>query len=256
MPLNSAILDDTPLTEEHRRFSGVYENPAGESFDPRQLARMRDMEATPYGTVRTRNGRFDHSDLFTEYESPFKNTWWNQCMLFYKAGATELLCVHVRNHLHTWEPETGLWGLTGIGRNNAEGMCRFAQVVDTLMFCDGKEVFSWDVDDNSKVVAAGAEKATYILPYRGRLIATRFRGSGAVEDALMVSDPLAPATFTLPVNQIRVGEGEGAPIQAIVHWRDFYLVVLKRSSVWIIEANPACWYAAVRRAASSHSPSS
>jgi hypothetical protein len=102
--------------------------------------------------------------------------------------------------------------------------------VDTMRTWNGAD---WaDLGSGS----TNAPKATILVWMTSRLVAA---GIAAEPDAVYFSDILDTGEGHWPVTgRIRIGAGDGDPIVGLVEWGKTQLVVLKRSSVWLVGCDP------------------
>ena len=77
--------------------------------------------------------------------------------------------------------------------------------------------------------------ATIIESHTNRIVAS---GITAIPDAVYFSNLLDADTWDMLNGQIRIGGGDGDPIVALKSWLDTGIVVFKRNSVYLIDANP------------------
>lgn len=84
-------------------------------------------------------------------------------------------------------------------------------------------------------VPSDAPAATILEVHTNRLAAS---GVSAVPDAVYFSDILDGETWDLVNGSLRIGGGDGDPIIALKSWQETALLVFKRNSVWLIDANP------------------
>lgn len=85
--------------------------------------------------------------------------------------------------------------------------------------------------------ATDAPKAKYILWHGSRLVAAGIPGA---PDTIAFANILDASTGNWPLNQrLRVGAGDGDPITGLAAWTKTLILVFKRSSVWVIGADPA-----------------
>jgi hypothetical protein len=113
--------------------------------------------------------------------------------------------------------------------------------VDKLFFADGiATLHMWDgtnvTDLGGGTNAFPPNNPSYLLWFTNRLIAA---GMSDQPDALYYSKPLDGTTWDRTFWTHRIGAGDGKPITAIAPWLDFNIVVGKRDSMWLVNANPA-----------------
>lgn len=131
---------------------------------------------------------------------------------------------------------TSLNAYQSLGPTDAQiGM---AQVVGTMYIADNStDLYSWD---GTTLTDLGTGSSTQ--PPQGNIIlAFTFRlfiaGVTAFPDAIYVSTSLVTAWDTAKL-MIRIGTGDNDPIIGLAPWDTNQVVVLKRNSVYILEADP------------------
>jgi len=87
-------------------------------------------------------------------------------------------------------------------------------------------------------VSQTPSKPNLLVTHTNRLFATSADAS-VPDDTIYVSDILDGESWDLAGNSIRVGGGDGDPIVALMPWFDFFLLVFKERSIWVVNANPA-----------------
>ena len=81
-----------------------------------------------------------------------------------------------------------------------------------------------------------ANKYSILISHTNRLFGA---GLPDVKDKLEASDILDGTNWQALEDSLRVGGGESDPITALCSWTDFNLVVGKRNSIWLINADPS-----------------
>lgn len=82
------------------------------------------------------------------------------------------------------------------------------------------------------------DKPKLLVSHTNRIFATS-ADAAVPGDTIYVGDILDGESFDLAGNSIRVGGGDGDPIVALQPWFDFYLLVFKERSIWLVNANPS-----------------
>lgn len=110
---------------------------------------------------------------------------------------------------------------------------------------DGTTLTQLDGDTNLFPTVQGPRGATILLWHNDRLVAAgpnirKTSTDPVTSDAIYFSNFLDGTVWGLQkeANSLRVGAGDGVPIVAVVPWVNFTLAVLKRHSVWILNADP------------------
>lgn len=132
----------------------------------------------------------------------------------------------------------GAWSSVSGYTPSASARVEMAQLVDRLFFTDG--VGNVHSTDGTTVTDEGAgatdpPKCSILVSHTARL----FANNVAVPDEVLASDLLDGQTWDKTSFSLRVGGGDGDPITALCPWQEYYLVVGKQSSIYIIVADPA-----------------
>src|SRR5215472_5662776 len=122
----------------------------------------------------------------------------------------------------------------------------FAKGVDQLFWTDGiGSIWSWDGKHTGNLAlgniydfttAPPPTAASILVWFQNRLIAS---GIASEPDAIYFSDILDPTRWDKTYNSLRVGGGEGDPIQMLMPWMDLNLVVFKKDSIYVINMDPS-----------------
>jgi len=117
------------------------------------------------------------------------------------------------------------------------GHCSIQQGNNKLFICNGEGIRTWDGFNWGAMQSDYTEPLAcpYLIHATNRLIAA---GSSAFPDTVWFSNFLEEDKWS-GVNSIRVGAGDGDPITGITLWTNTLLVVFKRSSVYLVDINPA-----------------
>lgn len=109
------------------------------------------------------------------------------------------------------------------------------QLTDKIFWTDSgvAGIRMWDGASVSTV--SGSPRATVLSVHGTRLV-----GSGLtdVPDAIEFSDLLDGTTWDSVNQRLRIGAGDGDPIIGHISWQETGVVVLKRQSAWLINADP------------------
>lgn len=127
--------------------------------------------------------------------------------------------------------------------NGATQHIPFAQLVDRLFYIDGwvKWIFWTGSQWTSGTVSQFSNGSA--MPFMSSLVAHKFRLIASQQGtdkiwASAIGDAAAPANW-LPTDSLRIGDGEGDAIVALVPSPAGALYALKRGSVWAIDSSAA-----------------
>lgn len=138
---------------------------------------------------------------------------------------------------YQWDGST--WtALTGYTAPNASQRVKCVPLIDRIFLAtSGSNLFSWDGTTFVDLGSGTNQPKQYSI-----LCAHKFRlfGAGLPDkpDTLECSDILDGTTWKQLTNSSRVGGGDSDPITALCSWTDNFLVVGKRNSVWLVNADP------------------
>jgi hypothetical protein len=121
------------------------------------------------------------------------------------------------------------------GIANANEMVGVVQLTDKLYWTDQTIGKIRTFDGATVSTIASSPAATIIETHTNRIIAS---GVSAIPDAIYFSDILGGDSWDMVNGQTRVGGGDGDPIVALKSWLDTGIVVFKRNSVFLMDANP------------------
>lgn len=109
------------------------------------------------------------------------------------------------------------------------------QLTDKIFWTDSDKggIRVWDGATVSTV--AGSPSATFLTTHGVRLVASAFTD---IKDAIEFSDLLDGETWDNVNQLLRIGAGDGDPIVCHISWQETGILVFKRSSTWLIDANP------------------
>lgn len=100
----------------------------------------------------------------------------------------------------------------------------------------GKSVADATVAANAAAaLVPAAPKATICCWHKGRLFLAGVPGQ---PDTLFPSQLLDPSYYNQAVDAFRVGDGDGDEIVALLSWIETGLIVFKRKSIWVVDADP------------------
>lgn len=116
---------------------------------------------------------------------------------------------------------------------------------NTMYKWDGTTFTAIDSDTDSGGVTGGPRFASILIWHMNRLVAAgknikSTSGGVTFPDAIFFSDILNASNWgaTKAANQLRVGAGDGQAITALVPWQQFNIAAFKRSSIWVVSADP------------------
>lgn len=148
-----------------------------------------------------------------------------------------------------WKWDGAAWSAANGFSVTPGGTFVAAQGVDKLAISDGVQPLQiWDGTNFTSLGNVGPTGAGVVTFAVGRLFATAFpgtAGAGRERDALWASNLLQfDANGWLPQNSIRVGAGDGDPIVTASELpttalTSFLIAVMKRNSVWLVNADPS-----------------
>jgi len=149
------------------------------------------------------------------------------------AGGVEM---HGGSPSQVWLPCTG-WTTASWTPAPDSGHCSIVQGNNTLFISNGEGIRTWDGVNWSTMQSdyTDALACPLLLHATNRLIAA---GSAEFPDTVWFSNFLEEDKWS-GVNSIRVGAGDGDPITGMTLWTNTLLVVFKRSSVYLVDINPA-----------------
>lgn len=109
------------------------------------------------------------------------------------------------------------------------------QLTDKIFWTDSNKggIRLWDGATVSTI--ASSPSATFLTAHGVRLVAS---GLTDVKDAIEFSDLLDGETWDSVNQRLRIGAGDGDPVKCHISWQETGILVFKRSSTWLIDANP------------------
>ena len=162
-------------------------------------------------------------------------------LTFYDTLTNQYLVASTTGRPYKYDTGTATWvQLSASLPTNSGRQVSFAQGVNTLYLADGSNnIWSWDgttaVDLGNAALTQPPAAPRYLCWHTNRLCAA---GMSAERDAIYFSQFLDGATWDKTNWQIRVGAGEDDNITGLLSWTNFDLVVFKKRSVWLVDANP------------------
>lgn len=121
--------------------------------------------------------------------------------------------------------------------NNSQRVTVVPLVDRIYLATSGSNIFSWDGTTFTDLGSGTNKPKQYSI-----LCAHTYRLFGAglpgLPDTLECSDILDGGTWMQLTNSSRVGGGESDPITALCRWTDYNLIVGKRNSIWLVNADP------------------
>ena len=109
------------------------------------------------------------------------------------------------------------------------------QLTDKVFWTDSNKggIRLWDGTTVSTV--ADSPSATFLTAHGVRLVAS---GLTDIKDAVDFSDLLDGETWDSVNQRLRIGAGDGDPVVGHISWQETGILVFKRASTWLIDANP------------------
>lgn len=222
--LNNNGLDDPLLSDGMGAFAGQVSAAKASRIQPDECAQMVNLDVTPNGSARTRNG--------TRQAGTIGGAGSVEGLVFFSTpAATKVLALKEGKLYEADTLDSPTWTEAATGM--ASGRTEAAQLVDKIYLADGAAVWEWDGTTLTEIVAAPASQL--IAAHTSRLFAA---GNPAEPDGLAVSDILDGTTWPSPTHRLRIGGGDGDAITALVPWQRDVLIVLKERSAWAVNANP------------------
>lgn len=168
-----------------------------------------------------------------------------QGLAYYDTPTTERLICAINQGVQAWNG-TAWSALTGYTSSSASVDVEMAQGVSVLYLTDGST--GWYAYDGNTLTAQGTSerdpprKATILAWHTSRMFAA---GDPDKPDTLWASDILnaGPGCWQ-EAFCLRVGGGEGDAITALVPLQDYWLLVAKEQSLWLVNADPSAATAA------------
>lgn len=222
-------LDDPLLLDQCQAFVGgqvSFTRP--HLIGPTQAAQLVNIDIAQNGIARTRRG----IRVITEV----LNFQPIQAICFYDVPILERLIVVAGNELFEYDLDADVWsGANPItaDTSNVDYPVDVVQGIDTIYVGVGGEgVYKWV---GVLQLIPDAPPGSLLLWFTNRLF---IAGIPDVPDQLDASDFLDAESWNSSTQSIRIGAGEGDPIIALAPWIGNRLVVLKRGSIWLVDAEP------------------
>lgn len=231
-PLNIESLDDPVVTDSCPGFGGGQVSyGAADVLQPTQARLLVNVDIKD-ATATTRRGTTslgNPNGLVTDIQGL---AWFSTPSFAYMVAVSN-------GHLYEWN-ETSWTEFSAYTAVNATGQVCFAQLVNNLFITDGSShLFMWDgttLTDLGTGSATQPPVAQFLISDGFRLWAGNLAG---VPDGLACSNLLDGTTWSSEFFQIRVGSGDGDYITGLIAWVNNQIVVFKRSSIWIVTADPS-----------------
>lgn len=245
--INLQGLDDPILTDSTPTFTGgMHSYGAADQLETNQARNLLNVDIRD-GTAATRRGTTSLPNTpFLGF--PVQGLFW------FSTPALNYLFAAAETGLYVWNESAwgGAPGSTWASASNGIAV-QMAQLVNLLFLADGTtNLWSYDgttsVDlGNNTGIGDGAKP-----PVGKYLISDGYRLWSAGITAINVSDPypytsdilacsliLDGTTWNSTYGSIRVGSGDGDPITGIISWDQNQIVVFKRNSIYIVQADPS-----------------
>ncbi|MEW6303496.1 MAG: hypothetical protein AB1705_08505 [Verrucomicrobiota bacterium] len=171
-----------------------------------------------------------------------------QGLCYFDTPSLELLVAAVNAALYKWDGAA--WAaIAGYAATDASTAVTIVQGIDKVYIADGtKNLHSWDgaaapVDLGSGLGNPPAGASILLWHQTNRLFAA---GIATEPDTIYASDILdaGPGAWNHATFKFRVGAGEGDPIIGLVRLPGYWLGVIKRNSIYLVNADPAAATAA------------
>ena len=243
MPVQFNDLQDDPRVYDRQRscVGGQVSYARVNMLSEDQCAELLDVDIDTDLAIENRRGFRKWGDLnaLVGADTP-QGLWW------YDYGSTQYLLALAGGKLYRC-PEGGTWALVaGAASPSTTARGHGAQIADTFWLSDGTgRGRFWT---GAQLTSGHAGTAVTDGPLTISLLSSlRFRLFGlnpATPDEVYCSKFLptdsTPFTLSSAILPFRVGEGQGDPISCLIPWKGlFSLVVLKRSSIWLVDTSPA-----------------
>ena len=234
-------LDDPIVDDGCVSFAGgMVSNMSARMLKDDQVALLQNFDLTRIGQVQIRRGS---SRLGTDIVSDGTAGPWPATSLI--AGMRQFdtptySYLIAMNAGHPWRWSGAAW-VRIIGYTSTAARVSMAQGVNVMYFADGAQnIHSWDgaafTDLGSGGVNNPPANPSSIVWHTSRLVAA---GIPSEPDAIHFSQFLMTVPAWDTANWvIRVGAGDGDPIKGIVSWTGHNLLVIKRHSLWMVDADP------------------
>ena len=236
--LNVESLDDPLLFDATGSFSGGMNSIAAPRLLPEVASsELINVDIDKTGTAITRRG----SKTLSATAVP-EGTAYVQGISFFNTLSQDKIVIAKNRKIFHFDAAAGTGSWTQEGSSYltyaSEDEVYFAQLEEKLFFCDGTSGLKYFDGTSVQNVPAGAG-----APNSPKLIASHtnrlFVVPSGEPDTIYVSDLLdAEGTSSWSVAQtIRIG-GDGDPITAIFPWTGYRLLAFKRTSTYVINADP------------------
>lgn len=228
---NDAI-DDPPVFDVQDSFAGgMVSDTRANRLDANQGALLVNCDIGRDGLLLTRRG----TSLLGSAMAATKV----QGLIWYDSATFEYLVAVCG--AATYRYTGGAWAAwSGYVPTNADALVNMVTLLDTLYFVDGaSNLKSWNGAALTDLGAGGAAQPpaapSIILGFTNRLFV-----SGVPSDptSIHISSIGASPTWNTSLNVLRVGYGENDPITNMTTWDRFNVVVFKKNSTWILDADP------------------
>lgn len=236
--LNVESLDDPLLFDATGSFSGGMDAiSAPRLLTDVQSADLINVDIDRTGTAITRRGTLSLSSTALA-----EGTASVQGMAFFNTSTIDKMVAVKNRKIFHYDASagTGVWTQDGSSYLTyaTTDEVYFAQLEDKLFFCDGTSSLKYFDGTSVQSVSASSgapSSPLFIASHTNRL----FMVPSGEPDTVYVSDLLdAEGTSSWSaVQSFRVG-GDGDPITAIYPWTGFRLLVFKRSSTFVVNADP------------------
>lgn len=157
-----------------------------------------------------------------------------QAIIWYDRVASDKLVAFSQGNAFEWNGSAWVAYFTA-AVSDVTDRIDLVQLTDNLYWADGGAAGVRKFDGTTVTTIGTSPVATILEVHANRLVAS---GVATVPDAVYFSDILDPSTWDMTNACLRIGSGGGEPVVGLKTWLDTGVLVFKRNSVWLIDANP------------------
>ena len=224
-------VDDPVLLDGQDDFSGGQMSFArARQVGPTQAKGVRNFVTSVLGELRGRHGIASLGGDGTVGTAASRI----QALIFFDRVVDDRLVAFTQGN--AFQFSGGVWSAYfTAGISDPNELVGLVQLTDNLYWTDRTIGKIRKFDGATVSTLATSPAATVIETHTNRIVAS---GVLAIPDAVYFSDILDPNSWDMVNGQTRIGGGDGDPIVALKSWLDTGIIVFKRNSVFIIDANP------------------
>lgn len=159
-----------------------------------------------------------------------------QGMLYFDTVTDAFLVAFCGGSAEFYNSGTETWdSLFSAAISDTDELISCCQLTDNIFWTDSNVngIRMWDGSSVSTI--SGSPDARFLTVHGTRLVASAI---ASVPDAVDFSDLLDGETWDSTNQRLRIGAGDGDPVVAHVSWQESGLLVFKRQSTWLIDADP------------------